>query len=103
MSDLLIKGLDAPKKCNGCCMNFIGHCMANKGLYVGRVNLEYDSKPDWCPAMNIQSHGRLIDADEMLEFVDAGHLRNPLELSWSDADVASMINSRSTIIPAEEE
>lgn len=67
MSDLLIKGLDAPKKCNGCCMNFIGHCMANKGLYVGRDNLEYNSKPDWCPATNIQPHGRLVDADALVK------------------------------------
>lgn len=41
--------------------------------------------------------GRLIDADEIISFVDAGHLRNPLELAWSDNDVVDMIESRPTV------
>ena len=52
-------------------------------------------------AIELPPHGRLGDLDAMMAFVDAGHLRNPLELSWSDADVESMIDSRPTIIPAE--
>ena len=40
---------------------------------------------------------RLIDADAIISFVDAGHLRNPMELSWSDKDVVDMIESRPTI------
>jgi hypothetical protein len=41
--------------------------------------------------------GRLIDADAIISFVDAGHLRNPLELAWSDNDVVDMIESRPTV------
>ena len=40
---------------------------------------------------------RLIDADAIISFVDVGHLRNPLELAWSDNDVVDMIESRPTI------
>ena len=40
---------------------------------------------------------RLIDADAIISFVDAGHLRNPLELAWSDNDVVDMIESRPTV------
>lgn len=40
---------------------------------------------------------RLIDADAVISFVDAGHLRNPMELSWSDKDVVDMIESRPTV------
>ena len=40
---------------------------------------------------------RLIDADAIISFIDAGHLRNPLELAWSDNDVVDMIESRPTI------
>ena len=51
--------------------------------------------------IEVQPHGRLGDLDAMLEFVDAGHLRHPHMLSWSDRDVESMIESRATIIPAD--
>ena len=40
---------------------------------------------------------RYIDADAIISFVDAGHLRNPMELSWSDKDVVDMIESRPTV------
>lgn len=40
---------------------------------------------------------RLIDADAIISFIDAGHLQNPLELAWSDNDVVDMIESRPTI------
>lgn len=40
---------------------------------------------------------RYIDADAVISFVDAGHLRNPMELSWSDKDVVDMIESRPTV------
>lgn len=100
MSDLLIKGLDAPKKCNGCCMNFIGHCMANKGLYVGRDNLEYNNKPDWCPAMNIQPHGRLGDLDAL-----ESNLRHMAKYQHGERQQGILgccdtIHSAPTIIPA---
>lgn len=34
---------------------------------------------------------RLIDADELESYIDAGHLRNPNELCLSENDVISMI------------
>ena len=40
---------------------------------------------------------RYIDADAIISFVDAGHLRNPLELAWSDNAVVDMIESRPTV------
>lgn len=40
---------------------------------------------------------RYIDADAIISFVDSGHLRNPLELAWSDNDVVGMIESRPTV------
>lgn len=58
---ILIKGIEMPKRCNGCAFNLIGHCMAYKGLYVERKNLEYNSKPEWCPLVPVPPHGDLID------------------------------------------
>lgn len=39
---------------------------------------------------------RLIDADALIEFIDLGHYRNPLELCYSDQYVVDMIESRPT-------
>ena len=35
---------------------------------------------------------RLIDADALIEFIDAGHLRHPSELCFSELDVVNMLN-----------
>ena len=40
---------------------------------------------------------RYIDADAIITFVGAGHLRNPMEKTWSDNDVVDMIESRPTV------
>lgn len=40
---------------------------------------------------------RIIDADAIITFVSAGHLRNPMEKTWSDNDVVDMIESRPTV------
>lgn len=42
---------------------------------------------------------RLIDADDFLKWLDVGHLRNPGEVCFCEADVAHMIKSRVTIDP----
>ena len=68
----------------------------------GIVIDDADGQNQW-QAIEVPPHGRLVDADAMLEFVDAGHLRHPHMLSWSDRDVESMIESRQTIIPADGE
>ena len=46
---------------------------------------------------------RYIDADAIIEFIDLGHYRNPLELCYSEQYVVDMIESRPTadVIPIE--
>ena len=39
---------------------------------------------------------RLIDADALIEFVDAGHSRHPGELAFSELDVVNMLNHAPT-------
>lgn len=39
---------------------------------------------------------RYIDADALIEFIDMGHYRNPLELCYSEQYVVDMIESRLT-------
>lgn len=40
---------------------------------------------------------RLIDADALIDFIDCGHLRNPLERCLSERDVVGMLEARPTI------
>lgn len=42
---------------------------------------------------------RPIDADAFLDWIDVGHLRNPGEVCFCEADVSHMIKSRPTIDP----
>ena len=40
---------------------------------------------------------RLIDADTLIDFIDMGRLRNPLETCFSERDVVDMLESRPTV------
>lgn len=40
---------------------------------------------------------RLIDADAIIDFIDVGHYRNPLETCFSERDVVDMIESAPTV------
>ena len=40
---------------------------------------------------------RLIDVDGLIDFIDMGHLRNPLESRFSERDVVDMLESRLTV------
>lgn len=42
---------------------------------------------------------RLIDADALIDWIDAGHLRNPSELCFSESTVVDMIDHMPTIEP----
>ena len=44
---------------------------------------------------------RLIDADALIEFIDAGHLRHPGELTFSEVDV-NMLREQPTAFDVEE-
>ena len=41
--------------------------------------------------------GRLIDADAIIDFIDMGHYRNPLETCFSERDVVDMLESTQTL------
>lgn len=40
---------------------------------------------------------RLIDSDALIEYIDVGHLRNPLELCFSERAVVDMLERRPTV------
>lgn len=102
---LYIPGMEMPTSCSKCPFcdddfddNYFGLCCLLTG-----TRFDGDERISDCPLFEVQPHGRLGDLDAMLEFVDAGHLRHPHILSWSDRDVEDMIESRATIIPEDKE
>lgn len=75
MADVLIRGMEMPESCDEC------PSLTEDGDYnvcfVGKRRVMWEwkhdrgsevihPKPDWCPLIEITSHGRLIDADKLL-------------------------------------
>ncbi len=45
----------------------------------------------------MENEKRLIDANALIDWLDVGHLRNPLETCYSERDVVDMLESRPTV------
>lgn len=45
----------------------------------------------------MENKKRLIDANALIEWIDMGHFRNPLETCFSERDVVDMLESRPTV------
>ena len=66
-----IKGMEMPKSCP-CILVGVGYdlyCSFTSGI-PSRMReygecCEKETRPDWCPLVEIPSHGRLIDADAL--------------------------------------
>lgn len=65
---ILIKG-KMPKKCFQCVAYDIGStsCLLFSNGIPARYSLSAREKPDWCELVELPPHGRLIDADALLE------------------------------------
>ena len=65
---IAIKNAVVPPSCYFC-------PMTNDGLYLCKANNPYkmleddceERRPDWCSLVNVPPHGRLIDADALIE------------------------------------
>ena len=107
---VFVKGMYLPPNCSFC-------PMTNDGFYLCKANnphkqLEDDCeerRPNWCPLIEApEPHGRLILADELIEFIE-----NRYEITWKDdyeggikdacVDILEKISTMPTVIPASEE
>lgn len=98
---ILIKGMKMPKDCPMCPMahydlgvHFRG-CDIVSGKKHAMNDQEYadsDCRPDWCPLIEIQQHGDLVDREELMK----------LQVIPSDNWVFRAIRTAPTIIPAED-
>lgn len=101
-----IKGMEMPGGCGDCPCNIYGDCDAvtprkQKYRWSG------DTRPDWCPLVEIPPHGRLIDADALMETIRAHDY--PLKSHFNSTDngmftlgIQQAVDEAPAIIPAEE-
>ena len=97
---ILIKGMEMPKSCNECRFAVDGWCYAYPKQANGDA-LNRRVRTNWCPLIEIQPHGRLIDADALCGRLEkAGKIKPHLE---SGLNVAiSFALTAPTIIPADD-
>ena len=112
---ILIKGTKMPKNCE--------ECQSTLGLFADECPLfaefpkKFDFDPeiyhnrryDGCPLVEIPPHGRLIDADKLLERIkrdfDTKCIFNNEEEAYQSAieDIEFIIDCASTVIESEEQ
>ena len=60
-----INGMAMPTRCWDCLLNTYGYCMAS-GEHSDIIPSDAQI-PEWCPLIPVPPHGRLIDADALMD------------------------------------
>ena len=115
---ILIEGMEMPINCDSCRIMVLEDTNCDSELFCG-CPLVFkahpqgeDHRPDYCPLVELPSHGRLVDADAVMlhiqdyieeyddDLSDSGYHSE----KWCAMKEAEMvINDAPTIIEAEEE
>ena len=61
---ILIPNMEMPKSCNECLMSISAEACVVTGDIIPHFWERLD-RPSWCPLIELQPHGRLIDADAL--------------------------------------
>lgn len=95
---VLIKGMEMPQKCGQCNLyhaEYPMYCMAVEGHRT--VGAPYGMpRPDWCPLVEVEPHGDLVDKDKLMQEVidsDLDHLQRD---DWRE--VIQIISDAPTVI-----
>lgn len=105
---VLIKGMGMPRDCGECRFGYDGKCFAVSPIHRFFVGDTFE-----CPLIEIPPHGRLIDADALMD--GWMHLRDAIKYGNKNAEqqrhsystmmmyeIANEIDDAPTIIEAEE-
>ena len=100
---VLIKGMEMPEDCRECPLEMFyincgdTRCRATNKFLAKNYNIPFSGRPDWCPLVEVPApHGRLIDADALLEDVRKN------SVSYSADDFAhEWVDVQPTVIEAE--
>ena len=88
---ILIKGMEMPKNCDKCGFQSASRfCNAMPYNFCERT--DDIGRSDWCPLIEVPSHGRLIDADELVRIWKGAKFHGNIE---------PIVNARPTVIEAE--
>ena len=69
---VLVKNMDMPKCCGRCPWWDVEYGRTVCRLKEDTIDVWVDedvSRPDWCPLVEVKTHGRLIDADVLKETI----------------------------------
>ena len=103
---IYIKGMDMPSCCMFCPISNASGCgMMNPPVLMTSKEMLAD-RPDWCPLVPVPPHGRLIDADAVIDLVMQYCPDDDGVCSKAGADLRELldeIENLPTVIPAEEE
>lgn len=94
--------MEMPKSCDDCRLNNGISCYAVPEYTEDGVVGRTDDRPDWCPLVPVPPHGRLIDADALIDSFDPSDFWNP-DAEDNCFAAIHVVNCAPTIIPAEEE
>ena len=104
---ILIKGMEMPRDCPMCPLShwnrldeFTGCEVVNGKRFAVTIDEGYaqsNTRPSWCPLVEIPPHGRLIDADK-LEIE-----RRTYETYNDYSEAFDMIDNAPTVIESEEQ
>ncbi len=98
MADILIRGMEMPKNCLYC--HFVSYDN-DRCVVIDKDIPIYGTKPSWCPLVPLpEGHGRLIDADTLIE----NHFSDEHRIALSPANklwMRRIIKGEPTIIEAE--
>jgi hypothetical protein len=103
---VLVKGMEMPENCWDCSLLNAKSCPCKN--YASALEYTTARHPG-CPLVEVpEPHGRLISADELIEFIE-----NRYEITWKDdyeggikdacVDILEKISTMPTVIPASEE
>ena len=81
---IYVNGMEMPKKCLWCPLQYIGFCQVTKT----DVNSDLGRRADDCPLVEVpEPHGRLIDADMLMDDVkknSASYFAEDFAREWLD-------------------
>ena len=102
---VVIRGMEMPENCRECrFQDYVftsGVTLCGASCVVLARNFEaigFDGRPDWCPLVDLGKHGRLIDADKLMDDIkknSASYFADDFAREWVDV--------QPTVIEAEDE
>ena len=104
MSDILIKGMEMPKKCSECLLTKLSPTGESLICNYMLSKVSWDEKPFDCPLIELPPHGDLIDRDVARKSIrpwSPEDERNGCTFDTVKKLMHTMLDRAPTIIPAE--